>query len=56
MYKVLLKYGSDMWSVVKSGFNRRDIEDWAILNLSNKEYIVVEVIRQHSGEPEEFKL
>ncbi len=56
MYKVLVKYESDTWSVVKTGFYSRELMDWAILNLTDREYMVVEVVRHHSGEPEEFKL
>ena len=55
MIKVLVKYESDTWSVIKTGFDRREMEDWAILNLPNKEYMVVSVLRHHSGEPEEFQ-
>lgn len=56
MIKVLVKYESDTWSVIKTGFDRRGMEDWAILNLPNKEYRIVSVLRHHSGEPEEFQL
>lgn len=56
MYKVLVKYELDTWGVVKTDFDRKDVECWAFTNLPNKEYMVVEVVRQHSGEPEEFQL
>lgn len=56
MYKVLIRYESDTWVEVKASYNREEIEDWAITQLVNKEYMVVSVLRHHSGEPEEFQL
>lgn len=56
MYKILVRYESDAWVEVKTGYNRRDLEDWAATQLMNREYMVVSVLRHHSGEPEEFQL
>lgn len=54
MYKVLIRYESGAWVEVKSSYNRSEMEDYAITELMNKEYMVVSVLRYHSGEPEEY--
>lgn len=56
MYKVLIRYESGAWVEVKSGYSRNEIDDYALTELMNKEFMIVSVLRYHSGEPEEFKL
>ncbi|WFE84945.1 hypothetical protein [Parabacteroides chongii] len=56
MYKVLIRYESGAWVEVKSSYNREEIEGYAFTQLVNKEYMIVSVLRHHSGEPEEFQL
>lgn len=56
MYKVLVKYESGAWVEVKGGYDRSEIEDYAVTQLVNKEYMVVNVLRHHSGEPEEYQI
>lgn len=56
MYKVLIKYESDAWVEVAKSYKREEIEDYAVTQLMNKEYMIVSVLRHHSGEPEEFQI
>ncbi len=56
MYKVLVKYESGAWVKIKGGYDRSEIEDYAVTQLVNKEYMVVNVLRHHSGEPEEYQI
>lgn len=52
------KYGEYLSAcdkVAKTGYNRRDLEDWAATQLMNREYMIVSALRHHSGEPEEFQ-
>lgn len=56
MYKVLIRSESGAWVELKASYNREEIEDYAVIQLVNKEYMVVSVLRHHSGEPEEFQL
>lgn len=56
MYKVLIRYESGAWVEVKTSYDRAEAENYAVTQLMNKEYMVVNVLRSHSGEPEEFQL
>ena len=56
MYKVLVRYKSGTWVEVKASYDRDEIEGYAVTQLTNKEYMVIKVLRHHSGEPEEFQL
>lgn len=55
-YGVFLLYESGTWAEVKSGDNLKDMEDYALTELMNKEYIIAKIIRRHKGKPEEFQL
>lgn len=55
MYKVLVRYESGTWVEVKASYDQEEIEDYAATQLMNKEYMIVSVLRYHSGEPEEFQ-
>lgn len=41
---------------IRSGYNKEDIESFAVTQLGDVEYIVVCVIRHHSGESEVFEI
>lgn len=56
MYKVLIKYESGAWVEVAKSYKREEVEYYAATQLMNKEYMVVSVLRYHSGEPEEFQI
>lgn len=56
MHKALIGYESGAWVEAKTSYNREEIEDYAATQLVNKEYMIVSVLRYHSGEPEEFQL
>lgn len=55
MYKVLIRI-EGAWREIETSYNRKEIEDYAATELDDIEYMVVDVIRHHSGEPEEFKI
>lgn len=56
MYKVLIKSGLGTWVEIRSGYNKEDIESFAVTQLNGVEYMVVCVIRHHSGGPEVFEI
>lgn len=56
MYKVLIKSGLDTWVEIRSGYNKEDIESFAVTQLNDVEYMVVRVMRHHSGESEAFEI
>lgn len=56
MYKVLIRHKSGAWIEIKVSYNREEIEDYAVTQLVDIEYMVVSVLRHHSGEPEEFQI
>lgn len=55
MYKVLVRI-EGAWREIETSYNREVLEDYAATRLDDKEYMIVNVLRHHSGEPEEFKL
>lgn len=56
MYKVLIRYESGAWVELKTSYNREEIEGYVVTQLVNKEYMIVSILKYHSGEPEEFQL
>ena len=56
MHKVLIRYESGAWVEVKTSYNPKEIENYAVTQLMNKEYMIVKVLRHHSGDAEEFQI
>lgn len=56
MYKILIRYEQGTWVEVKTGYNREEIEDYAATQFMEEEYMIIDVLRHHSGKPEEFQL
>ena len=56
MYKVLIKNGLGTWMEIKSGYNKEDIESFAVTQLDDVEYMVACVIRHHSGKSDVFEI
>lgn len=56
MYKVLIKNGLGTWVEIKSGYNKEDIESFAVTQLDDVEYMVACVIRHHSGKSDVFEI
>lgn len=51
MYKVLVRI-EGAWREIETSYNREEIETYAVTQLVNEEYMIVSVLRHHSGEPE----
>lgn len=54
MYKILVRI-EGAWREIKTSYNSEEIETYAVTQFENEEYMVVSVLRHHSGEPEEFQ-
>lgn len=55
MYKVLVRI-EGAWREIDTSYKREEIEEYAATRLDDKEYMIVSVLRYHSGEPEKIKL
>lgn len=56
MYKILIRYQGSVWVEAKSGYSRDELISYAVTNYKDREYMVVSVLRHHSGEAEEFEI
>lgn len=56
MYKVLVRRKDGTWKEVKTTYDRSEAEDYAMTQLVVEEFMVVSVVRHHSGYPEEYEL
>lgn len=55
MYKILVRI-EGAWREIKTSYNRDEIEAYAVTQFDNEEYMIVSVLRHHSGEVEEFEI
>lgn len=55
MYKILVRI-EGAWREIKTSYNSEEIETYAVTQFENEEYMIVSVLRHHSGTAEEFQI